>query len=134
LPAGFGSFHAFIAYSATDNIANMPSNYGIPTNLPIRSTTGTLIASNWADMLDGTIATTLTSAGVYSGPGGWWSGAEDEFGGSIDGVTQDCNEWTSIANFVGGNRGINSSTTSTWMDFGLSAACNQVLQVLCVAY
>ena len=34
-PAGYANVRAFISVNAGDSIANMPGNYGIPTNVPI---------------------------------------------------------------------------------------------------
>lgn len=132
---GYANHHALLAYSVADNIANMPTNFGVPTNLPIKSPNGTLIANNWTDLLDGNIATTLNAAGVFINPGTyWWSGVEDASGTSIDGVTQDCNEWTSSLISDAGNYGSCDFANSTWMDGSSGAACNQMLSILCVAY
>jgi hypothetical protein len=129
IPAGYTNSRAFIGHSAADSIVNMPANYSIPTNLPIQSANGTNIAANWADLLDGTIANTLTSAGF----GTWWSGAESADGSHIDGTTDDCNNWTSVSSSVGGMVGSATVTDSTWMALG-SAGCHQALDLLCLAY
>lgn len=133
LPTGFSNYHAFISYSAADSIANMPVNYGIPNTLPILSATNVLIANNWADLMDGSIAASLSSSGVTPS-NDWWSGAENADGTHLDGITTDCNEWTVNNNFSGGNAGLRGSVNSAWMDFGSPAACDQLLAVLCIAY
>jgi len=133
LPAGFGNYHSFIGYSTADSIANMPSNYGISTSLPIQSVTSAVIAANWADLMDGSISISLSAAGVTPSQN-WWSGAENADGSHLDGVTADCNEWTSNSNVVGGNEGNRSSVTASWMDVGFGVACDQPIAVLCIAY
>lgn len=132
LPFGFTNYHAFIGYSASDSIANFPTNYGVPINTPIQSVTNTIIANDWADLMDGSIAVALDVAGV-SPTYNWWSGVENADGTHIDGTTFDCNDWTSNSNAVGGNEGFRSTVNSTWMD-GFVAACDQPIAVLCVAY
>lgn len=134
MPAGFTSYRAFIGISAADSIANLPSNYGIPTTLPIRSVSNVVLASNWADLMDGTINTNLDAAGVTLGFNSWWSGAENADGSHVDGVTEDCNDWSSNSNVVGGIYGSDALSDSTWMDVGFPAACDQFLAVLCIAY
>ncbi|MBK8781732.1 MAG: hypothetical protein IPO22_07960 [Anaerolineales bacterium] len=133
LPSGFSNYHAFLGYSALDRIANMPANYGLPTGLPIQSVTNVVIANNWTDLMDGSISVALNAAGV-SPTYNWWSGAEDEFGTHLDGITPDCNDWTSNSGADGGNEGNRSSTTAAWMDVGFGVACNQLIGVLCIAY
>ncbi len=132
LPTGFSNYHAFIGYSASDSIANMPSNYGVPTNLPIQSITNIVIANDWADLMDGSIAVALDFAGVIPS-NHWWSGVENADGTHVDGTTFDCNDWTSNSGFVGGNEGFRNTVDTTWMD-GFVAACDQAIAVLCVAY
>jgi len=132
LPYGYSNYHAFLGYSAADSISNMPANYGVPTGLPIQSDTNVVLANNWADLMDGSIAAALDTAGV-SPADNWWSGVENADGTHIDGVTFDCNDWTSNSNVVGGNEGFRSTVNSTWMD-GFVAACDQPIAVLCLAY
>ena len=75
-PAGYANYRALISTSASDEIRNMPANYSVPTNLPI---TGpgpgfTRVASDWANLLDGSIDASLATAGVIPGDDRWWSG------------------------------------------------------------
>ncbi len=132
LPFGYSNYHAFLGYSASDSISNFPTNYGVPINTPIQSVTNTIIANDWADLMDGSIAVALDVAGV-STTYNWWSGVENADGTHIDGTTFDCNDWTSNSNAVGGNEGFRSTVNSTWMD-GFVAACDQPIAVLCIAY
>ncbi len=133
-PAGYTRHRAFIGHSAADSIANMPANYGISTTAPIRSATGVTIANNWADLVDGNIATTLNAAGIISTPPAWWSAAAASDGTHVDGVTNTCNNWTSSLNTDFGAYGMLNSSTGTWMLGGPAANCDQALVLLCVAY
>jgi hypothetical protein len=133
LPPGYGNYHAFIGYSAVDSIANMPAIYGIPTNIPIRSASNVLIANNWVDLVDGTIATQLTSAGVTSS-NYWWSGVDDASGIHTDGVTDDCTDWTSNLNATPGSVGWGFSIVQSWMFYSSNVACDQAYAILCVGY
>jgi hypothetical protein len=110
----------------------MPANYNIPTNAQIESPNGTFLAMDWADLMDGLIEQDLNSAGLTGL--NWWSGVEDEFGNHTDGVSADCNEWTSNSIVDGGNYGNLAFFDATWMDSLTSAACDQTLTVLCIAY
>ncbi|MGE5550639.1 MAG: hypothetical protein ACM3ZC_08920 [Bacteroidota bacterium] len=102
--------HAFISISAADCIANMPANYGFPTNIPIVSATDTtkVIADNWADLLDGTIDLTLNEAFGWTGPYGWWSGSKAD--GTYD--TANTGGWTS---YTYGMTGRTDVTTDAWI-------------------
>ncbi|MFN8414059.1 MAG: DUF1554 domain-containing protein [Anaerolineales bacterium] len=132
LPLGYTNYHAFISYSAADSIANMPSNYGIQTTLPIRSVTSTVIATNWADLMDASIPVALNTAGV-SPTFNWWSGVQAADGTHIDGVTTNCNGWTSNSASVGGIEGYNNQVDFSWMN-AFNAGCANVVAVLCIAY
>ena len=131
LPSGFSNYHAFIGFSAADNISNLPSNYGISTSVPIRSTSNVVIANNWADLLDGSILTTLASAGVISNY--WWSGVETD-GTSVDGVTADCTDWTDSTNVVAGYYGDYQFADGRWIKGAAGGACDQMLAILCIGY
>lgn len=131
LPSGFSNYLAFIGFSAADNISNMPSNYGISTSVPIQSTSNVVIANNWADLLDGSILTTLASAGVVSNY--WWSGVETD-GTSVDGVTADCTDWTDSTNVVAGYYGDYQFADGRWIKGAAGGACNQMLAILCIGY
>lgn len=131
LPSGFSNYVAFIGFSAVDNISNMPSNYGISTSVPIQSKSNVVIANNWADLLDGSILTTLASAGVVSNY--WWSGVEAD-GTSVDGVTSDCNNWTDSTNVVSGYYGDYQFADVRWIKGAAGGACDQLLAILCIGY
>lgn len=131
LPSGFSKAVAFIGFTSTDTVSNIPSTYGIPTGVPIKSTSNVVVANNWADLLDGTIATTLSSAGVVSSY--WWSGMEKN-GTSLDGSTADCNNWTSSANTDSGNYGDFQQTDTRWITGAATNVCDQTLAILCIGY
>jgi hypothetical protein len=128
-PAGYSNYRAFISVNATDEIRDMPTNYGVPTLYPVRSTNNTLIANNWADLLDGTIATTLGVAGVYvNGPYDWWSGSLQD--GSLDGVNH-CASWTNLG--APGRYGRFDYSNNYWITVNVSG-CSAPSNLLCIAY
>jgi hypothetical protein len=67
--------HAFLSNDATDCIANLPTKFGFPKNVPIVSAVDgtTVIADNWEDLLDGSIKVNLQSAIGLADT--WWSGS-----------------------------------------------------------
>ena len=71
---------AFISVSASDSIAGIPGNYGVPADRKITGPEGVTVADYWADLFDGTISVTLSGAGVASDD--WWSGSAPD--GSFD--------------------------------------------------
>jgi hypothetical protein len=83
MPTGCGNARAFISVSAADEIRDMPSNYSFATNKPIywwnfSTGSGTIMANNWADMLDGSILSTYqsgTGSGQYAWTGSYATGA-----------------------------------------------------------
>jgi hypothetical protein len=132
-PAGFSNYRVFIGYSAADSIANMASNYGMPTNLPIQSTTNVVIGNDWSDLVDGNIDVALSAAGVLSPGDWWWSGSEDGFGNHINGTTASCMGWTSNSGSDPGIAGYHGDPNSPWLRDTI-AGCGDPLPVLCIAY
>ena len=133
--SGYANARAFIAYSNADSISNMPINYGVPTTIPIQSISGTTIANDWSDLMDGSIAVTLSAAGVtpkfY-----WWSGVASADGTHVDGVTNNCSGWISNLLTAGGSSGDTRFTDTLWMLSSTNAGCSNYpgTVLLCIAY
>jgi len=115
--------------AAGDSIANMPTNYGIPSGIPLywyNRTTGTAVAllgNNWADMLDGTISNSMQSGtGVNHN---WWSGSSST--GTAAALL--CTNWSSTA--TNGEIGSPTSTSGSWIDSG-NLGCGNAPRVLCL--
>ena len=131
-PAGYSNYRALISTSATDEIQDMPANYGVPTNMQI---TGpgpgfVQVASNWANLLDGGIDASLDTAGVVPGDNRWWSGSSSV--GAIGG--EHCNGWTTNSSAVGAGGGNSTLTSSGWIDdFTVTCAVDN-RRVVCIAY
>lgn len=100
--------HAFLSNDNTDCIANFPTKFGFPANIPIVSAVDgtTVIADNWADLLDGSIKVNLQSAiGLANG---WWSGSCTN--GTIN---MNFMGWTSVSDQ--GTIGSHTATNSDWI-------------------
>jgi len=98
--------HAFISVAADDEIRDL----GIPADLPVKSPDGTVIANDRADLLDGSINTSLGDAGVVENfVSNYWTGATSE--GGLHGWN--CTNWTSTAS--NGTTGSSGSITDTWL-------------------
>ena len=111
MPAnGCSTTHALLSVSATDEILDMPTKYGVPTDSPILALGGAQIADNWADLLDGTIDTSLGGAGVIVGTSFWYSGSNAD--GSVTDKT--CTGWTTTA-ALNGTYGASNQTGSKWI-------------------
>lgn len=119
--------HAFASVNADDEIRDMPVNYGLPTNRAIVGPNGTLIANDWADLLDTTIAATLNSAGVTTN--GWFSGAGSN--GSADSHT--CSGFTTVSSGDYAAVGLADYSSNYWIA-GAYVACNVTLEFLCTCH
>lgn len=113
---------ALISMSASDEIRDMPTNYGVSTSLEIddAANSDTKIADDWADLLDGSIDNALTVS--------WWSGSSDA------GADNDfnCTEWTA-ADGSSGTIGDAGETGMMWIDDS-GALCNQSYKLMCLCY
>jgi hypothetical protein len=131
-PAGYSNYRALISVSATDEIRDMPTNYGLPTNMQI---TGpgpgfTQIASDWANLLDGSIDASLNAAGVVPGDNRWWSGSFSAGGLS----SNNCSGWTTNSNGTAAEGGNSTLTNSGWInDFTVPCDVNN-RRIVCIAF
>lgn len=120
------NMRAFISVSALDDIAGMPANYGVPEDRKITGPAGVMVADYWADLLDGTIDTTLGEAGVAADP--WWSGSLAD--GSFD-TANNCDGWTS--DISKGTSGKHNKSNDEWIS-GNTPDCNASRILLCICW
>ena len=123
-----------LSVSASDEIRDMPSNYGVPTDAPLESLNGSKIADDWADLLDGTIDTSLGGAGALVGTSFWYTGSNSN--GSM--TTETCTGWTTSA-LADATYGTSSQTSSKWISTstatcGLSNPPGADYHYLCVCW
>jgi len=116
---------------------NFPELYGMPTNRPFASPGGSVIADDFADLLDGTIERSLEEAGVVTTePGFWFTGS------NADGTASEntCSGWTysSFDDVIRANYGYTDSTNSKglpWLGGDSTATCSAgQYHVLCVTW
>jgi len=127
---------AFISVSATDEIRDMPTNYGVPTLLPITGPTGTVIVGTWQGLLDAPNTNLLTRPDVagVGNPGGdsWWSGTEIVALTAVHDSSNDCTGWTNGA-AGNGRRGFADGVSSDFYDFG-TQSCSGSHALFCIAF
>jgi hypothetical protein len=126
-PAGFTEYRAFISVAGTDTIQNMPTNYSVPSTVPIEGAGGTF-ANNWADLLDNTIPIILqTAIGITNPP---WTGSNAD--GSLD-ASNNCVGWTDATGVNSGRLGDHTATTG-WLMGAASTSCDITWVLVCIAY
>jgi hypothetical protein len=126
---GCTEVRGFISIDASDRIADMPMNYGVPDNVPILGPGGTPIANDWADLLDGTILTTMQGAGVLSALG-YWTGSNAD-GTFYASPYNNCTNFTSTSG--SGRTGSATATDGTWLSSSTSA-CVNIGPILCIGW
>ncbi|GIX42629.1 MAG: hypothetical protein KatS3mg129_2362 [Leptospiraceae bacterium] len=128
---------AFISINSTDQIANFPSLYGVPTNVPILgpdpSNPYRLIANDWNDLW------TEDSGGIYIKNSlndaiglsfSWWSGSYAD--GTLN--SDNCQNWSNNSNSYNGAIGEPSSTNAYWINYSTSNSCDSLSNLLCIAW
>ena len=120
-----GTFQAWLADS-TDNPGTRQSQVGTPY---IR-TDGAVIANDWADLTDGSIAVgiSLDESGTAAS-GNVWSNVDPVGGGNA--AAGDCGDWTIGMNSTTGRLGLVGSTSSTWSN-NSGTLCNLLQHLYCV--
>ncbi len=122
---------AFISVNGSDEIRDMPGNYGVPTNVVIYGPTGLRIGINWADLLDGTIERSMADAGVETSYN-YWTGSNSN--GSVTSIN--CSGWSNDGGFSNyGEGGSQSETGSKWLQSAFLVTCNMADRtLLCVCW
>jgi hypothetical protein len=128
-PTGLVQVHAFLSISASDQIADFPTLYGVPTGLPIESRRGAVLARNFTGMLGGTILLSFQEAGVIDILARVWTGSEST--GLVAANT--CAGFTDGSANFRGSTGLTSSTSSTWIA-SARPPCNILSFITCIAY
>ena len=127
------AIHALITIDHDDSVANLPTTAHVPTNEVLQSPSGITIASNWADLLDGSLTHSFGVAGLFdvNSSTDWWSGSNSDGTPS----NQRCNDWTydSVTPTFKGEIGVSSAFNSTWITAGAST-CNNTFALICLCY
>lgn len=126
---GCTQVRAVISLTTADSIANMPGNYGVPTNRSINGPNNFVIASDWNTLIAGTSGNSLSNGAVMPAATTWWSFSTT--GGNFDG-TNNCSGGT-INTSINGAAGDSSTTGNTWLA-GTSPICSTSAKLLCVCY
>lgn len=130
LPSDYDSIRALVSFSGTDEIADMPSLYSVPTTVMVESTVSGVVASNWADLLDGTIDDTLNGTEVVADTSSkYWTGSDEN--GVLD--TDNCSGWTTASGAVDGNSGISDDSTAPWLSHSV-VSCDTIQKILCIGF
>jgi hypothetical protein len=109
-----GTYRAFLSDGSSDAATRL-SHATVPYVLP----TGTRIANNWADLIDGTIINgiNINEFGVNATAGSLCSGIAQVYTGSRANGTvfsDTCTNWTSNSSSAAGASGSWTSTTQQW--------------------
>ncbi|MES0489402.1 MAG: hypothetical protein ABUK01_05375 [Leptospirales bacterium] len=131
---------AFIStdgFNGADEIIDMPTNYSVPTDLPLKGPTDVTVANDWADAIDGTWITCLgTSCENLTTPSDvitsafYWTGSYDDTTGN----PTYCSGWTSNANADTGRSGFWTKSTSGGHIGGSSKTCDLTQPLICLCY
>ena len=121
-PDNYANYKLFIAYT------NDSPSLWLPHDRPIKSKNGTLIANNYDDLFDGTIITSLNSAGVLENSG-FWSGMNANGTASAN----NCNDWSVNDQSYSGTLTSPMATSSAWLTIA-NGYCDYITPLVCVAY
>ncbi|RLE25284.1 MAG: hypothetical protein DRJ65_08150 [Acidobacteria bacterium] len=120
---------ALISVNESDEVRDMPTRYGVPTNRKIVGPTGIKIVDSWADLLDGSLDQSFFIAGVTDATNFWYSGSN--WDGSVTPNT--CSGWTST-DAADGWYGLTNQTNNDWIDIAAASCGAATYHVLCLAW
>jgi len=131
------SVHALISIDIDDEIQDMTTAGGPITNVPTNRAfvgpppTNTKIADDWADLISGSLITSLNGAGF--GGTDWWSGSTTTGSLALDTCDAGLGPWTDNTS-EDGQIGSIISSGSSWLAAGGAHPCNIVRQLVCLGY
>lgn len=121
---------AFLSVAGDDEIRDMPTRHGVPTGRQVTGPNWNVVATDWTDLLDGSIAMELFTAGVHTATNFWYSGSLSD--GSVSVNT--CSGWTDGSTFFDGRYGVTQVTNSNWIDTDSATCGASTYHVLCLAW
>jgi hypothetical protein len=121
---------ALLTVDAADEIRDMPQLYGVPIDRPVVSPSQSLVARDWADLLDGEIEQSLYSAGVLTGAVFWYTGSTAF--GTVAPTT--CSGWTDGSTLYDGRYGHRMDTDHGWISRHDATCGVSHYYVLCLAW
>jgi hypothetical protein len=127
-PAGLVQVHAFLSISSSDQIADFPTLYGVPSGQAIESLGGAVLARNFTSML-GSLSLSVLATGVLPTVSAFWSGTTT--GGLVS--TNTCSGFTSASSSRLGQVGISTLTDNGWLGSSQNN-CLLPISFLCIAY
>ncbi len=134
VPSSCSNIHAFISVSSSDEIRDMPSNYGYDSSAPIywihRSNSGqfTKLANNWQDMLDGSIE--ATQAAGTGDACEVWTGSQSD--GEVQDPVVTCAGWAWCwGPGIWGQPGEGTTVGSAWIISQQRLECDSTAGVRC---
>ena len=106
----------YLAWLSDDT--GSPSTRFVQATVPYVRTDGTLIANNWADLTDGTLAAPLNrdESGTDIGSDSVWS--DTTTNGTLWEDFRDCTQWTDGTNASTGRIGGAGATNAGWTEAG----------------
>ena len=129
-----GTYKAWI--SITADATHDPDSLftGIGGSYTYLLPSGTKVADNWADLIDGSLDSALNenASGTSQASGNVWTNVTTA--GARDGTTNNthgCVTWGSALNTRSGNVGTAGNTDNTWTDTGGFATCNTTAYLYC---
>ncbi len=128
LASAAGLNGTYLAWLADDTTS--PATRFTQATVPYVLVDGTVVASDWADLIDGTLssAITLNEAGVATPSAIVWTNVE------IDGTTvssDDCSDWSSNSTPDRGWVGFAGPLSSVWTNAFFSSFCNALNGIYC---
>lgn len=121
-----GRIRAVISLSTTDTIANMPDNYGVPTNMPINAPNNVVLAPDWNAQLAG--AGSSLAPHVIAAGNNWWSFSAA--GGGYDSFAN-CAGGTGSGN---GRYALASDTGASWLSNNTQDCSSGAAYLLCICF
>ena len=121
-------FHAMLSVSAGDEIRDMPALYGVPTNVPAIMPNMVQLATNWADLTDGTVENPMTDGGFTNDI--LWTGSSEN--GRYN-VMNNCSGWSSASSSTFG-AAMRTNLSTSWLYPSQLDRCHINHSLLCMCF
>jgi cysteine-rich repeat protein len=126
------------AWLSTDQLNGTPATRFVQSTVPYRKVDGVLVANNWADLIDGTIASPIDKTELNGAPpvgntscavGAVTVWSATTISGTLSDPIRTCTNWTSTSG--GSNWGRAIASDSTWTNWCSGGICSWSSPIYC---
>ena len=124
-----GTYKAWLSSSTTSAASRL--SHGV---LPYVRLDGAIVANDWADLIDGSLASpiAISELGTNVGPADVWTATAADGSIRLNGIAAPCADWTSTLPPASPRTGATTVTDARWTDNVFTLPCSSAQRLFCL--